>query len=135
MRRLRWKGKFTTGNRRLDEHHKALVSVLQEIDAALRATEHCQDMEDLYATLTDISAERLAKGESFEHGPGSDSAFQDLLDDSLPLAALDTPACRDCDICELTGERMSAWLGQGAELTHSSLVPGRAQAPNAAANH
>ena len=135
MRRVRWKSKFATGNRPLDEHHKALVSILQEIDAALRAREHCQDMVDLYAMLTDLSAERLAKGESFEHGPGSDTAFQGLLDDSLPLDALNTPACRDCDICELTEERIRVWLGQGTELAHSSRAPGRAQEPNVAASH
>ena len=135
MRRLRWKSKFATGNRRLDDHNKALVGVLLEIDAALRAKEHCQDMEDLYATLTDVSGERLAQGASFARCRASDTAIRELLNDNLPLAALNTPACRDCDICELTGERLSEWLDRGAELGPSSVVHDQARELTADAAH
>ena len=54
MRRVRWKKGYATGNRHLDERNKALVGIIQEIDGALRAKEHCQDMEDLQATLTPV---------------------------------------------------------------------------------
>ena len=120
MRRLRWKSKYATGNRRVDAHHKALVDVLLGIDAELRAKEHCQDMEDLYGELTQMAVDRLAHGGSSGAISSSDGAFRAVLNTSLPLAALDTPACRDCSICDLTEERLGEWLVQGAELGQSS---------------
>ena len=135
MRRVRWKSKYATGDRRLDEHHKALVGVLLEIDAELRAKEHCQDMEDLYGELTDMAGERLLDGISFQQSHGSDKAIRGLITDSLPLAALDTPACRDCSICDLTGERIREWLEKGAPLTRSSAVRGPAEGQTAEAAH
>ena len=116
MRRVRWKKGYATGNRHLDERNKALVGIIQEIDGALRAKEHCQDMEDLQATLTDMTGERLAQGESAGYGRGSDEAIRALLHDSLPLAALDTPACRHCEVCDLTEERLDGWLSHDATL-------------------
>ena len=120
MRRLRWKSKYATGNRRVDEHHKALVDMLLGIDAELRAKEHCQDMEDLYGELTQMAVDRLAHGGSSDANSSSDGAFQAVLSTSLPLAALDTPACRDCSICNLTEERLGEWLIQGTKLAPSS---------------
>ena len=57
MRRVRWKKGYATGNRQLDVRNKALEGIIQEIDGALRAKEHCQDMKDLQATLTDMTEE------------------------------------------------------------------------------
>ncbi len=135
MRRVRWKSKYDTGDRRLDEHHKALVAALLHVDSLLRSKEHCQDMEDLYRELTDMAGERLRDRRSFRQGRGSDKAFQGLLTDGLPLAALDTPACRDCGICDLTGERIRAWLDEGAALAQPSVVPDAAEGHTASASH
>ena len=126
MRRVRWKSKYTTGNRYLDERNKSLVGILQEIDGALKAKEHCQDMEELQAALTDRAGVRLTQGESVDDSRGSDEAIRDLLHDSLPLAALNTPACRRCEVCDMTEERIDGWLAQGTKLASAAQSPSAA---------
>jgi len=111
VRRVRWKSKYLTGDRRADERNKRLVAILGELDEALRGKEHCQDMEELYAALAEVTGKRLSSAVA-PSGAGSDDAVRDLIRSSLPLAALHTPACRDCDICDLTDERVTAWLEQ-----------------------
>ena len=133
MRRVRWKSKYATGNHHVDERNKSLVAILLEIDGALKAKEHCQDMAELQAALTDMTGVRLAQGESVDDSRGSDEAIRDLLHDSLPLAALNTPACRHCEVCDLTEERMGGWLAQGAGL--ASAAQGPAAALGAGAVH
>ncbi len=123
MRRVRWKSKYATGNHHVDERNKSLVAILLEIDGALKAKEHCQDMEDLQATLTDMAGVRLAQGESAGDGRGSDEAIRDLLQDSLPLTALNTPACRHCEVCDLTEERIGGWLAQEAKRASAAQGP------------
>ncbi len=123
MRRVRWKSRYATGNHHLDERNKSLVGILLGIDGALKAKEHCQDMEDLQTTLTDMTGVRLAQGESAGDSRSSDEAIRDLLQDSLPLTALNTPACRHCEVCDLTEERIGGWLAQGAGL--ASAAEGR----------
>jgi len=113
VRRVRWKSKYLTGDRRADERNKRLVAILHELDEELRSKEHCQDMEELYGALAEVTGKRLSGAEGAPSGVGSDDAVRDLIRASLPLAALQTPACRDCDICDLTDEKVTAWLQQG----------------------
>ena len=124
MRRVRWKSKYLTGDRRADERNKRLVTILRELEGALRAKEHCQDMEDLYGALVEVTGNRLSGAAAGTSGVGSDDAVRDLIRSSLPLEALHTPACRDCDLCELTEERVTAWL----ELAKVSRQPDEAAA-------
>jgi hypothetical protein len=120
MRRLRWKKRYLTGDERVDARNRLLVDVLSETDAELRSTEHCQDMDDLYVDLVNIAERRLTTaGESENPGPGSDPRLHELLETSLPLEALDTPACRDCDACEHLGDRLTRWLGHGTDPQRS----------------
>jgi len=113
VRRVRWKSKYLTGDRRADERNKRLVAILNELDEALRGQEHCQDMEELYGVLAEMTAKRLSNAEVTPSGAGSDDAVRDLIRSSLPLEARQTPACRDCDICDLTDEKVTAWLEPG----------------------
>lgn len=119
MRHLRWKRNYISGYTSLDRPKKALYEDLQVLQAELEHKEHCQDMEDL---MDDIKAQARnlfeAKAESREQAEGvlygHRAAIAQTLEQRLPLTALDTPACRDCAICEHTGELVAKWLEQSA---------------------
>jgi predicted Zn-ribbon and HTH transcriptional regulator len=79
--------------------------------------EHCQDMVELMEQLngqarrlfqTKAGSCRQAEGQIHHHT----TAISEILDRHLPLAALDTPACRDCAICDHTEEILREWLEQ-----------------------
>ena len=112
MRHLRWKRKYVTGNIRIDRRNKVLANLLHTVDQEMRTKEHCQDMEELYQTLVKVAEERFSKGEAYIVSKGSDEAIRDLVRTSLPLNARDTPACRDCGICDLFKEGIMDWHQQ-----------------------
>ncbi len=120
MRHLRWKRKYVTGNTRIDRRNKVLAHLLHTVDQEMRTKEHCQDMEELYQTLVKVAEERFSKGEAYVDSEGSDEAIRDLVRTSLPLNARDTPACRDCGICDLFQEGIMDWLQQA----NVSVQPG-----------
>ena len=114
MRHLRWKSKYVTGNSQIDQQNKMLAKLLNAVDQACQSKEHCQDMEELYQTMVDVAEERFSQGEAYVDGRGSDEAIRDLVHARLPLSARDTPACRDCGICDLFKEGIMDWLQQTA---------------------
>ena len=110
MRRIRWKSKYLTGEPKSDDRNKRLVAILHELYESLRAKEHCQDMEELYGDLAELTERRLSSRELAASGAASDDAVGRLIRSGLPLEALDTPACRHCDLCDLTETRVTNWL-------------------------
>ena len=120
MRHLRWKRSHLTGSPGLDARNQGLVRLLGETAEAMRAKEHCQDMNDLYGHLTDVVERRLAGGPDVASGdaetPGSDAHLRSLLDIRWPLPAKDTPACRDCGICDELKERLESWTAHAPAL-------------------
>jgi len=77
----------------------------------LQTTEHCQDMNDFYDDLVELTEQRLdLAGQDEWVEAGSDARFQSFLDERMPLPARDGPACKDCGLCELLEEQVSGWL-------------------------
>jgi hypothetical protein len=117
MRHLRWKRNFLSGFAVLDHPKQALFEDLQTLQTEMQHKEHCQDMADLMDELS-AEARRLfeAKAGSCRQAEGlmhnHALAITRSLDNHLPLAALDTPACRDCAICDHTGEMLREWVEQ-----------------------
>ena len=117
MRHLRWKRKYFSGLASLDRPKQRLYQDLQVLQTEMEHNEHCQDMEDL---MTDLNhqARRLFEAKA---GTGKQvenilnehtGAVQQTLEQHLPLAALDTPACRDCAVCAHTDVMLHGWLDQ-----------------------
>ncbi len=77
MRRIRWKSKYLTGEPKSDDRNKRLVAILHELYESLRAKEHCQDMEELYGELAELTERRLSSREVASSGAASrlDSRF------------------------------------------------------------
>ena len=114
MRTLRWNKRYLTGDSRLDGRNQALVTLLADLRAELGRIEHCQDMNELADQLVGLTKQRLAK---LSKNPGvdaeSDEAITTLLETDFPLAALSTPACRECGLCDLLEARVAKWLADG----------------------
>lgn len=117
MRAIRWNKRYLTGDRALDERNRALVALVADLHAELNSVEHCQDMNELAERFAELARERLSdlmkdSGRIQE----SEAAIRSLLKNDFPLAALSTPACRECGLCDLMSERVERWLSEGDEL-------------------
>lgn len=112
MRKLRWKRNYLTGIAWIDEGNEALACILTDIAGKLGEKEHCQDMEDLYGVLVQRVQEWLARKALIGTERSFDAELEDLLARRFPLPALDTAACRDCGICDLTQAWLRQWLLQ-----------------------
>ncbi len=121
MRHLRWKRNYLSGIGSLDRSKQALYEDLRVLQTEMEHKEHCQDMEDLMIDLSGqarnlfeakAASRKQAELVVYEHT----AAIAQTLDQCLPLAALDTPACRNCAICEHTGELVGNWLVQSASF-------------------
>jgi len=117
MSRLRWKSSYLTGRADVDERNKAVVALLTDLGLALKSKEHCQDMNELYADLVGVVAERLSGGAEAAAAQtevaGSDATIRHLVEKRLPLPARTTPACRECGLCDLLDEKVTEWLKRG----------------------
>lgn len=122
MRRLRWKRNYLTGIAWVDEVNEALVRILSDINNELRAKEHCQDMEELYAMLVDVVQERLVHKGANGEGQRFNTELADILATHLPLPARDTPACRDCGICDAAQASLRQWLVQSEKAIALATV-------------
>jgi hypothetical protein len=114
MRAIRWNKRYLTGDPALDERNRALVALVSDLHAELSSAEHCQDMNELAERLAAMAKERLSR---LPRDPGvagdSETAIRNLLKRDFPLAALSTPACRQCGLCDLMSERVERWLSEG----------------------
>jgi DNA-binding transcriptional regulator YbjK len=117
MRYLRWKRNYFSGFIALDRPKQSLYEELQELQQEMEHKEHCQDMDDLMQELKqearnlfEAKAASCSQAEALmtEHS----AMIEHTLTRHLPLTALDTPACRDCDVCAHTDLRMHEWLMQ-----------------------
>jgi hypothetical protein len=114
MKAVRWKKNYLTGDSRLDDRNRTLVALVADLRQELSSTEHCQEMNELADRLVELTRQRLS---SLSQDPSaeaaSEAAIEDLLRRDLPLAALSTPACRDCGLCDIMAERVEKWLSDG----------------------
>lgn len=112
MKRVRWKSRFRTGEAETDARNQALVQLLEAFAAELTRKDHCQDMNEVYDDLATLAQSQLDSDPSAlarDGAPGY-AAVQALLKTRFPLAALSTPACKDCGLCDLLEDRVRGWL-------------------------
>ena len=117
MRHLRWKRNYFNGIPSLDYPKQALYEDLQRLLGEMEHQEHCQDMEDLMETLNEqargLFEERAGNLEQAEVVVKEyTETLSQTLEQYLPLAALETPACRNCAICDHTDELLRTWVVQ-----------------------
>ena len=122
MRAVRWNKRYITGDRQFDDRNRDLAALFEELRSELSSVEHCQEMNELAARLRDLIKQRFAAlpGDAgISHQ--SDKAIRNLLEHDFPLAALSTPACRECGLCDLMKERVEKGLtgGDGARVEPS----------------
>ena len=115
MRYLRWKRNYLSGFPALDQPKQALYDNLQTLQTEMEQKEHCQDMADLMQELNgqarllfEARAGNCRQATDLVHNHST--AITQTLDSHLPLAALDTPACRECSICAHADARLRSWL-------------------------
>jgi hypothetical protein len=113
MRRLRRSSRrLTSGDPAIDARNQALVTIVTDMAAELQSTEHCQDMNEFYDDLVDLTEQQLEAAKQGELDVSeSDAGMQVFLEERMPLPARDGPACRDCGLCDLLEEQIEAWLG------------------------
>ena len=113
MRRLRRSSRNpATGDPVVDGRNRALVTILGDMATELQSTEHCQDMNEFYDDLVELTEQRLdAATKGGLDVQTSDLGMQRFLERRMPLPARDGPACRDCGLCERLEEQVGAWLG------------------------
>lgn len=114
MKRVRWKPGYASGDPAVDERNRQLVGLLETFGGELTRKEHCQDMNELYADLAGLAQRHLdaapaALGRADGHGYAE---VRDLLRSRFPLAALSTPACKECGLCDLLEGQIRGWLGE-----------------------
>ena len=116
MRRVRWRDRYRTGAAEVDARNQALVGLLEELGAELRRKEHCQEMNEVYDELASLAQRHLDQdpaGLARDNAPGY-AAVHEVLKARFPLAALSTPACKECGLCDLLQDRVRGWLGEPA---------------------
>lgn len=113
MRRLRRSSRnLTSGDPAIDAGNQALVTIVSDMAAQLQSTEHCQDMNEFYDEVVDLTEQRLEAAKQGELDVSeSDAGMRAFLEERMPLPARDGPACRDCGLCEVMEEQLRAWLG------------------------
>ena len=116
MRLIRWKSRYSTGIQELDARIRSLVDVLNETALEANKVEHCQDLNDFFEQIVELTEDKLIKpGET--HGDVDETLqtyqaeLDELLESGLPLSARGTPACNDCCMCSLLERRIKVWLG------------------------
>lgn len=114
MRRLRWKKSYATHNPVVDERSRTLIGILNDMGDQLRAKEHCQDMNELHDDLqhlaTDmLTAQKAANADLESASEASRHRFSEVRKERLPLPARDTPACRDCSLCDQLQDELGRW--------------------------
>ena len=114
MKRVRWKGRYASGDPAVDDRNRQLVGLLESFGGELARKEHCQDMNELYADLAGLAQRHLEQtpadlGREDGHGYAE---VRDLLRRRFPLAALSTPACKECGLCDLMEGQIRGWLGE-----------------------
>ena len=117
MKRIRWKSQYTTGAPAVDERNRALVDLLDAFRGELARKEHCQDMNELYGDLSTLTQGQLEQDPAGlgQDGGGGYVAVRDVLRTRFPLAALSTPACKECGLCNELEGRIRGWLGEPSE--------------------
>jgi hypothetical protein len=113
MKRVRWKSRYTTGAPEVHARNRALVGLLEEFGAELGRKEHCQEMNGVYDELASLTRRHLDQdpaGLARDDAEGR-TAVRVLLQTRFPLAALSTPACKECGLCDLLEGRIRGWLG------------------------
>jgi hypothetical protein len=116
VRLIRWKSRYSTAIQALDDRIRSLVDLLNETALEANKVEHCQDLNDFFAQIFELTENVLIKlGET---QGDVDETFQEyqvelaeLLESELPLSARGTPACNDCCMCSLLEGRVKTWLG------------------------
>lgn len=113
MRRLRRSSRrLISGDPAIDARNQALVTMVTDMAAELQSTEHCQDMNEFYDDVVELTEQRIEAAQQGELDVSeSDAGMQAFLDERMPLPARDGPACRDCGLCERLEEQIGAWLG------------------------
>jgi hypothetical protein len=117
MRSIRWKKRYLTGNSKLDERNRALIALLTDLRDELGRVEHCQEMNELATRLVELAQQRLSNlSQDPEVVAESEAAIRNLLKNEFPLAALSTPACRECGLCDLMADKVGNWLSERSEM-------------------
>jgi len=116
VRLIRWKSRFSTGIQELDDRIRSLVGLLNETASEANKVEHCQDLNDFFEQIFELTGSMLIKlgetqGDLNETLQTYQAELDALLEAGLPLSARGTPACNDCCMCSLLERRIKGWLG------------------------
>lgn len=117
MRPMRWKKKYVTGNIQVDARQQQLMTLLNSIATEAEHTEHCQDLNELYAHLTErteaLLIEESQTPENVEQQlQNYEGEVREILASELPLPAKQGAACRHCGVCDVLEREMKEWLAQ-----------------------
>ena len=113
MRAIRWSKRFDTGDPAVDRRNRALVGLVGDLRTELKRAEHCQEINELGDRLTELARRRVSESPTDPAGAArTEAEIRELLERGFPLAALSTPACRDCGLCDLMAERVKGWLDE-----------------------
>jgi hemerythrin len=120
MRPMRWKKKYVTGVTQVDARQQQVVTLLNGIAVEAERTEHCQDLNELYAHLTErtealLIAETQSPTTVAQQLQQYEREVHDILATELPLPAKQGAACRHCGVCDVLEQEMRDWLAEDAQ--------------------
>lgn len=115
MRPMRWKKKYVTGVTEIDARQQQVILVLNNVAAEGEHTEHCQDLNELYAHLTARTETLLIEETQFSTNLEQqlqqyEHDVQEILTSELPLPAKQGAACRHCGMCDILEKELKMWL-------------------------
>lgn len=112
MRLLRWKNRYRSGDQQQDRENQSLAGCLNHFLEAAQTREHCQELDDLLASMVKEADTLLLQGMERPH---IQRFLRRILIKSLPLQTHGTPACRKCGICDLSRDEIPAHITEPAQ--------------------
>jgi hypothetical protein len=114
MRPMRWKKKYITGVTEIDARQQQMVTLLNDIAVEGVHTEHCQDLNELYAHLTarteTLLLEETQSPDNLEQQlQRYEADVREILTSELPLPAKQGAACRHCGVCDILEKELKVW--------------------------
>lgn len=119
MRPLRWKSRYASGDRTLDQYHKKFMGCLNQLMEAAGRREHCQEMEQFLTGLgSELETYLQDRGEVTDNGLAE---FYPRIVASLPLAPYGSGACRKCGLCDVAQAKIAAHLQAPLDCLHQPI--------------
>ncbi len=107
MQPLRWKSRYRSGDKLVDQDNKAVVECLNTLLDATKQRDHCSSVEELLDALSDNADSMLRSGKKTA---AIKASLREQLLHALPLSNYGGQSCHACGICDLAKKQIEHHL-------------------------